>query len=238
VGAYLTVRRWIARREFLERGRHARYEFFTTTCRLTATDTILDVGAGQGAALERYNHGNRIVALDLLEKNRESLERHPNVTFQAGDATAMPFTDRTFDVVFSNSVIEHVPMDKWPTFASEIRRVGDRYFVQTPNKWFPIEPHYMLPLVQFLPRRLRHLLDERFAGGKIDLLDERTLGDLFPDAEIRRERMLGLTKSLMAVRVALPSGESPLGGGSGTYKWHFALPRAWQWRERTRRFRC
>ncbi len=133
----------------------------------------------------------------------------------------MPFPDGAFDVVFSNSVVEHVPRENWLTFAREIRRVGDRYFVQTPNKWFPLEPHYMLPLVQFLPRRLRHRLDECFAGGKIDLLDERTLRRLFPDAEIRRERMLGLTKSLMAVRVVhaeLPSAELPSRAGSAARK--------------------
>src|SRR6266542_549220 len=229
MGAYLTLRRWIARRGFLERGRRARYEFFTTVCNLTPTDTILDVGAGQGATLERYNCRNRIVALDLLEKNRERLERHPNVEFQIGDATQMPFPDGAFDVVFSNSVVEHVPRENWPTFAREIRRVGDRYFVQTPNKWFPLEPHYMLPPVQFLPRRLRHRLDECFAGGKIDLLDERTLRRLFPDAEIRRERMLGLTKILMAARVVhaeLPSAELPSRAGSAARKSPPASPAA------------
>jgi hypothetical protein len=80
--------------------------------------------------------------------------------------------------------------------------------VQTPNRYFPIEPHYQLPLFQFLPERLRRALNKRFTLGwrekgqweEINLLSARDLRRLFPDAEIHRERVLGLTKSLMAVR--------------------------------------
>ena len=120
-------------------------------------------------------------------------------------------------MAFSNSVIEHVPKELQGAFASEVRRVADRYFVQTPNKWFPIEPHYQLPLVQFLPERLLKALNRRFSFGwrekgrwePITLLSAGELRRLFPDAEIHRERVFGLTKSLMAVRrdpVSQPPG--------------------------------
>ena len=80
--------------------------------------------------------------------------------------------------------------------------------MQTPNRWFPIEPHYQLPLFQFLPRRVRMALNRRFTLGwqakgqweEITLLGARDLRRLFPDAEIHREKVLGLTKSLIAVR--------------------------------------
>ncbi len=125
--------------------------------------------------------------------------------------TARPGTrddGRAFDVAFSNSVIEHVPPERHAAFASEIRRVADRYFVQTPNRWFPIEPHYQLPLFQFFPRSLRTFLNAHFSLGwqskghweEITLLSASDLRRLFPDATIYRERVFGLTKSLMAVR--------------------------------------
>ncbi len=124
------------------------------------------------------------------------------------DGTKLPFADGEFDVGFSNSVIEHVPPALQPAFASELGRVARRYYLQTPNRWFPIEPHYQLPLFQFLPRRVRMALNRRFTLGwqakgqweEITLLGARDLKRLFPDAEIHREKVLGLTKSLIAVQ--------------------------------------
>ena len=83
-----------------------------------------------------------------------------------------------------------------------------RFYVQTPNRWFPIEPHYQLPLFQFLrrarPQSAQPALHAGLAGGgqweEITLLGARDLRRLFPDAEIHREKVLGLTKSLIAVR--------------------------------------
>ena len=67
--------------------------------------------------------------------------------------------DNEFDIVFSNSVIEHVG-DFWKQklFSSEIQRVGKRYFVQTPSFWFPYEPHTLIPFYQFFPVNIKMLL--------------------------------------------------------------------------------
>jgi SAM-dependent methyltransferase len=170
-------------------------------------ERILDVGAGRGAALERFNRVNPIVAVDLHPRQADWLDAE-NVDVRFGDGTNLPFADREFPVAFSNSVIEHVPTDRREDFAREIQRVSDRYFVQTPNRYFPIEPHYQLPFFQFLPERIQRALNARFTFGwepkghwpAITLLTARDLRRLFPDAEIHRERVLGLTKSLMAVR--------------------------------------
>jgi SAM-dependent methyltransferase len=195
------ARVWILRRPAVQRWRERRYEMFEKLVALKADDSILDVGCGPGGGLEVFNQSNPITGLDPRPSNREAFERFPRATFVEGDARDMPFADLSFAVVFSNSVIEHVPRGRDRELAaSEIRRVGLRYFVQTPNRWFPIEPHYMLPLFQFLPRRLRHYYDRRFHDDQIDLLSARELQDLFPDAEIHRERFFGLTKSLLAVR--------------------------------------
>jgi len=133
---------------------------------------------------------------------------------------ALPFADKSFDIVFSNSVIEHVgdPTEQ-RRFADEIRRVGRGYFVQTPNRWFPVEPHLLTPLIHFLPRSWQRILVRRFTVWQwlerpsedrrsfyvehylkdIRLLSHGDMSRLFPEATVLRERWLGWTKSLIAV---------------------------------------
>jgi 2-polyprenyl-3-methyl-5-hydroxy-6-metoxy-1,4-benzoquinol methylase len=201
------LRSWAAESATVQGWRERRYQVFIEACSVQPTDRIVDVGAGWGAALERFNDTNPIVAVDLSPQPSEWLSS-PNVTVVQGDGTNLQFADAEFDVAFSNSVIEHVPPALQQSFADEISRVARRYFVQTPNRYFPIEPHYQFPLFQFLPRRIRRALNARFTLGwqakgeweEITLLSARSLRRLFPDAEIKRERVLGLTKSLIAVR--------------------------------------
>lgn len=201
------MRDWAMKSETICRWRERRYQRFVELCRVQSSERILDVGAGSGAALERFNSTNEIVALDLDPLESEWMQSS-NVTVQVGDATAMPFRDKEFPLAFSSSVIEHIPKALQGAFASEIRRVADRYYIQTPNRYFPIEPHYQLPLFHFLPVRLQRALNKRFTLGwqekgsweEITLLSARDLRRLFPDGEIHRERLFGLTKSLMVIR--------------------------------------
>jgi len=136
---------------------------------------------------------------------------------ESGDARDLSrYADRSFDVVYSNSVIEHLgDLASQRRMAEEIRRVGRAYYVQTPNRGFPIEPHFLVPWFQFWPRGLQLALVRRFdlgwykkqpdparAKALLDehrLLDEGELRALFPGATIHHERFLGLTKSLIAV---------------------------------------
>lgn len=191
----------------MQRWRESRYHLFEHLVALQPADRIVDVGAGWGAALERFNTVNPIVAVDLNPDEKGWLSA-PNVTVMQANGTDLPFEDGEFDVAFSNSVIEHVPKALQRAFASEVRRVATRYYVQTPNRYFPIEPHYQLPLFQFLPERVRRALNRRFTLGwqakgeweEINLLSTGEMRRLFPDAEIHKERVLGLTKSLIATR--------------------------------------
>lgn len=155
--------------------------------------------------------GVRITLLNLHLENTT----HPHIESIQGDATDMrEFPDQSFDLVFSNSVIEHLyTLENQQKMASEIQRVGKKFFIQTPNKYFPIEAHYALPFAQFLPKSLVFFLltktklsrlkrwEEKSARQyleEIRLLSEKEMKSLFPGAKILKEKALGLTKSLTA----------------------------------------
>ena len=140
---------------------------------------------------------------------------HPNVRSVIGDARTMPqFEDKEFDIVFSNSVIEHVgDYEQQRQMADEVRRVGKRYFVQTPNRFFPIEPHFLFPFFQFLPLPIKVFLITHFNLGwhkrttdkdkaselatEITLLSDSKSSNLFLDATMHKEKFFGLTKSFI-----------------------------------------
>lgn len=175
---------------------------------------ILDVG-GTNYFWKNSNIPNQPgVTITLLNLHQEQ-SSHPNIHSQIGDATDMTnFRDGDFDLVFSNSVIEHLyTFENQQKMASEIQRVGKNFFIQTPNKYFFIEAHYALPYAQFLPKdflfsiltktRLSRLkrwdVDAaRIYLDEIRLLDEKEMKSLFPQATILKEKAWGLTKSLTA----------------------------------------
>jgi hypothetical protein len=140
------------------------------------------------------------------------------VTMVEGDARRLDdIADNSFDIAFSNSVIEHV--GRWADMAAmaeTVQRVAPRYLVQTPYFWFPIEPHARTPLLHWIPESLAYRIvmarkcgswekrdtvgDAVMAIQSNKMLDLRQMQTLFPDAEIRRERAFGLVKSMIAVR--------------------------------------
>ncbi|MBG99410.1 MAG: methyltransferase type 11 [Solibacterales bacterium] len=139
-----------------------------------------------------------------------------NFCWLAADARKLPFLDRSFDVVFANSIIEHVgDQESRYRFAREVERVGRSYYIQTPNYWFPFEPHLLTPFIHFFPTRLKKILLRNFTVWgllvrptrqgceefvrDVRLLNAKELQELFPKARIHRERFLGFTKSLIAV---------------------------------------
>jgi len=135
-----------------------------------------------------------------------------------GDGCNLPmFRDNSFDLVHSNSVLEHVgDWNRMKAFAHEVKRLAPRYFVQTPNFWFPIEPHFMCPFFHWLPEPTRVWLLMMTGLGhygraqSVDaaatavqgarLLNRSMMASLFPDAAIVKERVALLPKSLMAIR--------------------------------------
>jgi SAM-dependent methyltransferase len=174
---------------------------------------LLDVGGTQ-EYWEQMGFGNDSdLEITLLNLEPRPIGKYRQVIGDARDMSQ--FVDREFDVVFSNSVIEHV--GAWTdqlSMANEVRRVGKRYYVQTPNRYFPIEPHFLFPLFQFFPVFLRVSLHCNFTLGwmrrassreeatkaveSIRLLSTAQMKRLFPEAEIYSEEFLGLTKSITA----------------------------------------
>jgi hypothetical protein len=159
---------------------------------------------------------NRNVEVVLLNIS-DMRPTFPGFSAVVGDACAVGMPSSSFDIVHSNSVIEHVgDWQRMRAFAGEVRRLAPSYFVQTPNFWFPFEPHFQVPLFHWLPFPIRVALVRRFALGfysrrqNVDdavravegtnLLTAELFRSLFPEAAIRFEKVLGLTKSLMAIR--------------------------------------
>jgi hypothetical protein len=173
---------------------------------------ILDVG-GENAFWENRGWADRsdiqIFSLNLVPEE----QRHENIKPIAGDATNLAeFSDGSFDVAFSNSVIEHLfTFENQRLMASEIQRVGKAYWVQTPNFWFPMEPHFHVPGWQWMPSDLRVSMIRRWRCGwrgpcpdplqartlvqELRLLSERELKFVFPGATLIPERFCGLVKS-------------------------------------------
>jgi hypothetical protein len=134
------------------------------------------------------------------------------------DACALPsrIASSRYDLVFSNSVIEHVGgHERRLRFAAAVRSLAGAHWVQTPYRYFPVEPHWVAPAMQFLPVAARTTLAHRWPlahtpsrdrASALDsvlwteLLDRTQLRHYFPDSTLRAERLLGLTKSLIAVR--------------------------------------
>lgn len=175
---------------------------------------ILDIGGTQ-YYWEKVNFlENDDIEIILLNVSKEEIN-HPMLKSIAGDARRLiDIKDKEFDIVFSHSVIEHVGgFDDQRRMAEEIKRVGKRYFLQTPNRFFPVETHFLFPMFQFIPLCIKVWLVSHFDIGwyrrtpdkkkaleivkSIRLLTKKELCELFPEGRIDGERFFGLTKSFL-----------------------------------------
>jgi len=163
------------------------------------------------------------IGKNLVTKGERLYGFRPIVIDESG---ILPFDDQYFDIVYCSSVIEHVTIPKkevWmclsgqdfksrslkrqKEFANEAQRLGKQYFVQTPYKYFPVESHTWLPLIAFLPRpivvyliKFTNLFWIKKTSPDWYLLNEMEFQSLFPNAKIIEEKIVGLTKSIMAIK--------------------------------------
>ena len=206
----MNLMQWILRAS--SEARSKRYLLFENLVRQkmisqsSPTLRLLDVGGEEAYWHQVGRVGEEVLKITLLNLV-PSPTRTSNMNLLVCDARRLCFKDYEFDIVFSNSVIEHINDHKM--VADEIRRVGRAYWVQTPNYYFPIEPHSFVPLFQFFPPKVRPYLVQYFTpkerrGVKREILDiqllkRRELEALFPEAQIWEEKMFGLTKSFVAL---------------------------------------
>lgn len=203
-----------------QRFRAKRFAFFLSLLeKLNQQQTIsvLDIG-GTESYWERMNFtGHENIHITLLNLEATTV-KYKNFTSVAGDACNLhQYADKQFDIVFSNSVIEHLfTFQNQQKMAAEARRVGKNYYVQTPNYYFPLEPHWLFPFFQFLPFSMRVFLTNNFTLGhhpkarnkeaavkrveEVKLLTVKQMKTLFPDGELYREKFFGLTKSITMYR--------------------------------------
>ncbi len=139
-------------------------------------------------------------------------------SYRDGDGcNLIEFEDKSFNLSHSNSVIEHVGNDEnIRKFSMESKRIAEKYYLQTPNYWFPIEPHFVTPLFHWLPIAMRIWIVRNFNLGwyrktknyeeakkiviSIRLLKKRELNDLFPECIFHVERYAFLAKSLIVIK--------------------------------------
>ena len=185
--------------------------FFELTKSLASPLTILDVG-GLSAfwQIAGIPAGWKVHLINLMEQH----DLPNDCTCEIGDACNLPYPDRSWDVVFSNSVLGHV--GSWANqkrMTSEIRRIGVRYFVQTPNQWFPLDWRTLIPFFHWLHPSIQawaHTKVRIGTYGRAKSYDEAVLWStrvrnisyqeaqvLFPVSTIQRERVLGFCKSFV-----------------------------------------
>jgi hypothetical protein len=199
--------------------RKRRFGLFLRLLRPSPSDILLDVGGNPGFWTAHPQPVQRIDTLNVYETpwSPENAPNH-NIRTLTGDGCSLTMPARSYDIGFSNSVIEHVgSWERQLQFASEIRRVAKALWVQTPAFECPIEPHYLTPFIHYLPRSLQKKIlrwatlrgwIERPNRQQIDFMVETTrllrkseVRRLFPDCEIITEHLLWvIPKSYIAIR--------------------------------------
>ncbi len=198
--------------QFFKGFRARRMRFFYRYLGIEPQTTVLDIG-GREFNWTLMPFTPRVTILNVSMQGARSRK----FEWVIGDALKLPFPEDAFEIVYSNSVIEHVGnLDDQRRFAAECSRVGRSYFVQTPNRNFPIEPHLLTPFIHWLPIKWQARLLRNFtlwgwitrpdAAARARFLNTTRMltraefQSLFPDAEIRSERFLGLAKCFIAIK--------------------------------------
>ena len=154
---------------------------------------LLDVGGGPGVNGEFLNLYTRFSEVVVVNLKPRTFDAPAGIKIRTvvADGRSLPFESASFDWVFSNAVIEHVGgWREQVRFSQEIRRVAaSGYFVTTPNRYFPLDPHTLIPLYQFFPVALQRRLAAFSLGylrcyEEINMLSQSQMQKLFPGADI------------------------------------------------------
>jgi SAM-dependent methyltransferase len=187
--------------------RRRKLELFLAALHPGPGTSVIDVGVSDVGYGESPGHAatanffeayypwpERITAVGVTQLSRFR-QAFPAVTAVTADGRDLPFGDEAFDIGFSNAVLEHLPSQvDQRRFVDELCRVARRVFVTTPNRWFPLEVHTLVPLVHWLPDDARDMILSAIGKGEhagLRLLGPADLRDLFPGPV--QVRNLGLT---------------------------------------------
>ena len=201
--------------------RARKIQLFNTTFMPTKQMRLLDLGAEINPngdrhlqLIDSYPWKSSITAANIsAEQIRSIKDCYPEVTAIVADACELPWPDKYFDVLYCNAVIEHVgDFDRQKKMAAEIMRVAKRWFVTTPNRWYPFEFHLRLPLVTWLPGnaylqagravRYNHLQCRyTYCNSKagIRLMSAKELQSCFPDSTVVKQRVTFMAETLIVV---------------------------------------
>lgn len=201
--------------------RTRKLEMFNKIMKPTREIKVLDAGAEINPVdkhtihfIDYYPWKSNVSAINISPEHISLIKRYyPEVDARVGDACALPWEDKYFDIVYSNAVIEHLgSFERQKQLASEIMRVGKRWFVATPNRWYPFEFHMRLPFVTWLPRNVHtwfgqiisynHVKKKYMAGIRRDdlrLMTGRELKQCFPTGQIIKLRITLIAETLIAV---------------------------------------
>lgn len=194
-----------------KKSREEKFQFFLDTMQPTPTDSILDVGVNdiEYSSTDNYLEKNYPLPQNITAVAHENLDhfraQYPHIKAVIANGTQLSFADNSFDIGYSNAVIEHVGDKKQQQiFLSELARVSKRGFITTPNRHFPIEVHTRIPLLHLLLSKkhfdsfLKLIGKEWATGNYMNLLSYTDLQQLFgaiPECqfEIHRHRFCGFT---------------------------------------------
>jgi hypothetical protein len=200
-----------------DRRRTRRWERFARTFTDINSMSVIDLG-GTVDAWRRAPV--RPASLHIVNLTPEDVETPGWVRLDQADACNLPthISSGSYDLVFSNSVIEHVGgHSQRQRFADAIHALANRHWIQTPYRYFPVEPHWLFPGFQFLPLSARAEISRHWPlahspvstreesirqAMSVELISRTEMAFYFSDSAIWNERALGLVKSLIAIKVS------------------------------------
>lgn len=201
--------------------RARKLKLFNQIMKPTRQTKVLDVGAQvepnsdkETQFIDTYLWKDSISAVNISEEHISTIKKYyPEIEAVVSDACKLPWPDKHFDVVYSNAVIEHMgSFERQKKMAAEIMRVGKRWFVTTPNRWFPFEFHMRLPFVTWLPGNgylyvgsviTYNSVQRKYTAGRkrkdLRLMSAGELRKCFPGSEIIKQRITFMAETLIAV---------------------------------------
>ncbi len=179
-----------------QKNRFFKYSLFIKLFSPAAETTILDVGVEDALYSysnfleEHYPYPHKITAL-AIEEVKKFNKKYPLVRTVIYNGDVFPFKDKVFDIAWSNAVLEHVGNRAAQVFfLKEIKRCSKKAFITTPNLYFPVEVHTLIPFLHWLPKTtfdlfLKKIGKEWATGDYMHLLSFTELKNLLVQAGIR-----------------------------------------------------